>query len=326
MMEKMLVHLRAWNGVLTAALALSASDGFAAVSAGKVASVSGKVLARIESQPKAPTRTLKPGDEIFSGDVLNTSNDGSLKILFSDQTIIDLGPSSLFKVDDYRLKSGSDRQVDLSVAYGRIRASVNQKVGDRGSFRVRTKTATMGVRGTEFLVLSDLSVFAPPSRADLVSASAVAAEPKAPPSKTQIVVLEGTVEVAAKSTAGGQPSSSVTLTEGKALTTSSSEAPVKIQTLSNTEITQAVKETKVADNTFKQAVVIDRSTDSKGSSGTQTLAALSGSFQLPAGFAPKPGDLGLPGTFGADVGFNQGYNPGQLIGAVPVRVIFTFAP
>jgi hypothetical protein len=307
---------------------LSPMDVFAAISAGKIASVSGKVLARTETRGKTPTRTLKPGDEIFSGDVLNTSNDGSVKILFSDKTIIDLGPSSLFKVDDYQLKGGSDRKVDLSVAYGRIRASVNQKVGSGGSFRVRTKTATMGVRGTEFLVLSDLSEFAPPSRAEKPPTTANAPAPSTPPpaAKTQIVVLTGKVEVAAQSAAGAPTKAPVMVTEGKSLTTSTAAAPAKMETLSKTEMTNVVKETKVADNTFKQAVVIDRSVDGKGSSGGQTLAALSGAFQLPAGFTPKPGDLGLPGTFGSDVGFNQTFNPGQSSGAVPVRVVFTFTP
>lgn len=307
---------------------LSPTDVLAAISAGKIASVSGKVLARTEAKGKTPTRTLKPGDEIFAGDVLNTSNDGSVKILFSDKTIIDLGPSSLFKVDDYQLKGGSDRKVDLSVAYGRIRASVNQKVGSGGSFRVRTKTATMGVRGTEFLVLSDLSDFAPPSRAERPAGSPGAPTPQAPApaAKTQIVVLTGKVEVAAQGAGGAPAKAPVMLTEGKALTTATAAAPTKVETLSKAEMTSVVKETKVADNTFKQAVVIDRSVDGKGSSGAQTLAALSGAFQLPAGFTPKPGDLGLPGTFGSDVGFNQAFNPGQSSGAVPVRVVFTFAP
>ena len=304
---------------------LSSLDAFAATSAGKIASVSGKVLARTEAKGKTPTRTLKPGDEIFAGDVLNTSNDGSVKILFSDKTIIDLGPSSLFKVDDYQLKGGSDRKVDLSVAYGRIRASVNQKVGSGGSFRVRTKTATMGVRGTEFLVLSDLSDFAPPSRAEKPPAAG-APPPPPPAAKTQIVVLTGKVEVAAQGASGAPAKAPVMVTEGKSLTTATAATPSKMETLSKTEMTNVVKETKVADNTFKQAVVIDRSVDGKGSSGGQTLAALSGAFQLPAGFTPKPGDLGLPGTFGSDVGFNQAFNPGQASGAVPVRVVFTFTP
>jgi hypothetical protein len=79
-----------------------------------------------------------------------------VKILFSDRSIFDLGPSTLFKIDEYKLNNGADRKVALSMDYGKIRAAVNERLNKKGSFKLRTAGTTMGVRGTEFLVNSDI--------------------------------------------------------------------------------------------------------------------------------------------------------------------------
>jgi hypothetical protein len=73
---------------------------------GKVVSLTGKVMARIEakgqSSRKIPkVRFLKPADPVFREDVINTDSNGSVKILFQDQSIMDLGQSSLFKVEEF---------------------------------------------------------------------------------------------------------------------------------------------------------------------------------------------------------------------------------
>ncbi|NDF15584.1 hypothetical protein EB061_09730, partial [bacterium] len=77
---------------------------------GKVVSLSGRVMARVESSNQGrrelpKTRQLKPGDDIFREDVINTASDASVKLLFNDQSIMDLGQSSLFKVEQYEPSS-----------------------------------------------------------------------------------------------------------------------------------------------------------------------------------------------------------------------------
>src|SRR5262245_3373718 len=80
--------------------------------AGKAVSVSGKVLVRNENAGKVETKFLKPGDEVEGGTVINTDSAGSVKLLLADKSIIDLGPSTLFKVNHYKADSGlSDRDV-----------------------------------------------------------------------------------------------------------------------------------------------------------------------------------------------------------------------
>jgi hypothetical protein len=177
---------------------LLSSTAWGETEVGKVVSVSGKVMARIESKGSSrrslpQVRHLKPADAVYLEDVINTDSNGSVKILFQDQSIMDLGQSSLFKVEHYENKGKSeDRKVEMSLSYGKIRAAINQKIGTLGKFKIKTRAATMGVRGTEFYVMSDIesNVVGKESRG---ASSAGASEVP----QTKIVVTEGRVEVAA---------------------------------------------------------------------------------------------------------------------------------
>ena len=40
--------------------------------------------------------------------------------------------------------------------YGSLRAAISKKIEGNGSFKIKTKTVTMGVRGTEFVVQAPL--------------------------------------------------------------------------------------------------------------------------------------------------------------------------
>ena len=319
--------------------------------AGQVVSVSGKVMLRNEKsgQPK----TMKPGAVLTRGDIINTSSDGNAKILMSDQSIVDLGPTTLFKVDEYQGGGGNDRKVELSMDYGKVRAAVNKPLGPSGKFKFKTKSATMGVRGTEFVVMTDLAAISAGEPAPAKPAAAQASGESAPAEsvkskaaaatdKTQIVVVEGKVEVATESEAGKKESHQ--LTEGSKLTTESVDQEMakesgldekevkqaaaevekpKVEKVSIEEVKEVAKEVKVQDNTFERAVVIEPSSGEGGSKqGSDTLALFSESFELPEGFVPTVADLGLPGTFGANLGIPSYYNPGFVGGNVTLKVVF----
>ena len=56
-------------------------------------------------------------------------------------------------VQQFEPGKGPDRKVDLTMMYGTARTAVTQPVHPKnGKFYFRTKTATMGVRGTMFVV------------------------------------------------------------------------------------------------------------------------------------------------------------------------------
>jgi ferric-dicitrate binding protein FerR (iron transport regulator) len=325
-------------GMATTAAAiamLSASPGAMAaqVVAGKAVSTSGDVLVRNEdSSAGAPRmRKLKSGDDILKGDVINTSSSATAKLLLTDRSVLDLGGATLFKVDEYDRRNGSDRKVAMTMSYGKVRAAVNTPVGNAGKYSIRTKTATMGVRGTEFIIASDLN-FQPAAPASASTASSGSPGSGANTGftssgsaakthvTTQITVVEGKVDVTDNSTPAKAP---VHVKQGEQLTTvadvvgdktvrkpasvAAEEAP-KVVKLDVEQMKTVVQEAKLEDKTFKQAVTIDSSGNSGPSSGIAALSdvgtAFGGSVDLGA-----PMNVSTPGTFGI--------SPGTIQNALP---------
>lgn len=216
--------------------------------AGQIVSVTGKVLARNEKSKTTQLTLLKSGDKIYEGSVVNTGASGTAKLLMSDRTIIDLGPSSVFKVNEFKLKQVSNRTVEMELEQGQMRASVNKAVPDpQGKFSVKTRAATMGVRGTEFLVKT------PPLP-----------PPGAPPAPAQITVVKGLVAVA--DTGGGPKTGNpVMLSAGMQLqkggnTGITGTTPTQ---LSASQITAVKTESTVKDSTFISNVTFDSKTSSE---------------------------------------------------------------
>lgn len=301
---------------------------FAAEMAGNVVNVTGKVLIRNEAKVGGKTmREVKAGDKIYKGDIINTDSTGSMKLLMTDKSILDLGGSTLFKVDDYKLNGGANRKVNLEMSYGKIRASINQKLAQGGQFKIKTKAATMGVRGTEFIVSSD------------VGAEAKAGDKgtKGGGSEMKVQVIEGLVAVKTEGKKAEVP-----LAQGQALTAkvdlsavkegrglSSQASEVKVSQMNAAEMKTATSELKgTGSETFKAAVVID-SNNSLGSdkSGGQTMSIitneLGGAVAEASANGPSLSDMGFAGTFGANGGFDPGFNPG-INGSSSARVSVTF--
>ena len=263
--------------------------------AGEVVSVHGLVFVRADGREvtKKPKPT-RPGDYVKSGDVVNTSSDGKVKILFKDKSIVDLGPASIFKVDHYMNNQGDNREADFSMMYGTLRAAISKKITGKGRFNVRTPAATMGVRGTEFVVKSEIRnmeevkhVVKNPGKVlpSAVVAPAVAttkggkvAEKAAEAPKTEITVIKGEVEVkkevvnadkAKAAAAGGINAGAVTkgaavsvekvmLSAGTQLVAKQGDVePAKPVVLDTKQLAVVASEAKVQDNTFHNAVVIE---------------------------------------------------------------------
>ena len=274
----------------------------------RTVSVSGKVLVRVEGSGNVQMNFLKAGDKLYKGAIVNTGSNGAVKLLMTDRTIIDLGPSSLFKMNDYQLgKNVGDRNVDLSLDYGQVRASVNEKItSNKGKFTIRTKAATMGVRGTEFVVNST------------VPSGGVTAN--AQNSQTSVTVMHGKVEVADAAKPSAPP---VAVTPG--LQFAKSDAGVAtVAQLNPQQIAEVKAGAFQKDMTFLQAVSMDadsgkgnkenkqdgksdsKSAEAKGAGesapqggGKQTLENIGMTIesQSKTGEQPKISDLNLPGVF-----------------------------
>ena len=300
--------------------------------AGEVVSVQGSVFIRPDGKEARKLKPAKPGDSLFGGDVVNTPSDGKIKILMKDKSIVDLGPSALFKVESFKLNQGANREADVTMMYGTMRAAVTQKIEGKGRFKVRTPAATMGVRGTEFVVKAEVRnmeeirhvVLNPdkplpaPAAPKAISASgkpgAAPALPEA--AKTEITVLQGQVDVkkeVAKPKDGRALSSLkeekvVSLTAGTQITTKQGDvAPMQAVKLDTKALAKITSEVRLADNTFQKAVVIDTATAQATSSAAQEAvhAVLSSVAAAPPAMPVSAGELGLPGTFGVAQTFTQ---------------------
>ena len=231
--------------------------------AGEVVSVSGTVLVRQDAAAtgRSPASIqLKPGNNVFQGDVINTSSDGAVKILLKDKTIVDLGASAVFKVALFKKNEGSNRQVNLDMMFGKMRVAVPQKINGKGEFKIKTRAATMGVRGTEFVVNSPMELT---NHVD----SKVDKGLSAP--KTEVTVLQGKVDVASAGPAAA--AAPAHLTAGSQMSTQVG-APSAVVKLNDAQMASVSTGSKVQDNTFTKAVTIEsspeRSSNSSSSSST----------------------------------------------------------
>jgi hypothetical protein len=137
--------------VLLAALAaLLLTPAWAAEAIGTVKRVSGTV--RIE---RAGARlTAEVGMPVFVADRLFTGREGSAGITLRDETLLAIGPDSVFRFDAFAFDPSTERGAQqstlrrgrLAVVSGRLAKTSPEKV------EFHTPASVLGVRGTEFIV------------------------------------------------------------------------------------------------------------------------------------------------------------------------------
>jgi hypothetical protein len=89
---------------------------------------------------------------IRSGDRIRTGADGRVQLRFSDGALMSIQPGSDFRIDAYAFDAVGQRSF-FQLMQGSLRA-VSGSIGkrDREDWRLKTPTATIGIRGTEFTV------------------------------------------------------------------------------------------------------------------------------------------------------------------------------
>ncbi|MFK8138680.1 MAG: FecR domain-containing protein [Bdellovibrionales bacterium] len=94
---------------------------------------------------------LKLGSQIVDGGVLSTGKSSKVKIELDGKTLF-LGQNSKLRIEDPEKKKSSSGSIH-SLIFGKIRAKVEP--GKKINFKIFTRSAVAGVRGTEFFVHSD---------------------------------------------------------------------------------------------------------------------------------------------------------------------------
>jgi hypothetical protein len=90
-------------------------------------------------------------------DVLVTGADGSAGITFTDNSLVSVGPNSVFAIDKYSFDTTTHvGEFEGNLKQGRLAAISGKMVKQSPeSMKIRTPSAIMGVRGTEFVVQVD---------------------------------------------------------------------------------------------------------------------------------------------------------------------------
>ena len=126
--------------------ALAADVGLVKVSKGNVQ------IERNGAKVAAPV-----GASVQASDVIMTGADGSAGITFTDNSLVSVGPNSVFAIDKYNFDSTTHvGEFEGNLRKGRLAAISGKMVKQSPeSMKIRTPSAIMGVRGTEFVVQVD---------------------------------------------------------------------------------------------------------------------------------------------------------------------------
>jgi hypothetical protein len=99
------------------------------------------------------TISAKIGLEIFQNDMLRTGPDGSIGVVFNDETLLSLGPESMLVIDEFVF---APRQGKFSIAIRMVKGTVAYLSGlisklAPESAHFTTPTSSIGIRGTKFV-------------------------------------------------------------------------------------------------------------------------------------------------------------------------------
>jgi hypothetical protein len=112
------------------------------------------VIGNVEAVAADGTRrTLAKGSEINTGEAIDTALGARAQIRFTDGGYVSLQPNTQFRVDDYSYENKTDGKEKgfFSLLKGGLRA-ITGAIGhvNRNTYRVATKAATIGIRGTGY--------------------------------------------------------------------------------------------------------------------------------------------------------------------------------
>ncbi|MDI6853120.1 MAG: FecR family protein [Deltaproteobacteria bacterium] len=123
----------------------------AQAAAGRFIQVQGRV--DFLRQGKLPAAPAQLNGEVEVGDIVRTKSASRAQIQFVDDTVLTIGPESRVAVEQYLFDpQKGQRQAVLQVFLGLVKTAVAKIYqADQPDFVIKTHTAVMGVRGTEWL-------------------------------------------------------------------------------------------------------------------------------------------------------------------------------
>ena len=94
------------------------------------------------------------GMKLQEKDMVKTLGNAKVQIIFEDETIITIGKNSEFSIEEYLFDEIEEPSLEFGLLRGAMR-TITGKIGKIApeKFAVKTKTATIGIRGTNFTIV-----------------------------------------------------------------------------------------------------------------------------------------------------------------------------
>lgn len=161
------------------------------------------------------------GSKISEGDVVRTSPSGKARVIYTNGDQLNLGPGSILHL------SANSKAPEISLKQGTLRGVIDPQ-GPMKRLKVRTRSATMGVRGTDFIIEDTLS------------------QNK---TLTKVVVLRGKVGLANVAQVAGGASKAAEITAGQAArveaTAATTSPTFQVYSAPKAELKQALDQVKI---------------------------------------------------------------------------------
>lgn len=164
------IHILAASLLMLVVIAWSLHAWAAPSPAGKIVLVTGSAMAL---SVDGKSRVLKRGGPFFEGDTIETEKKSFVKLKYTDGGVMLLRPATKIVVEKYMDPKEGKGEAVTNLLKGGMRAvtgAIAKK--DRSKYKVKTPTATMGVRGTDFVIryckgdCGDLANYGAPAPAD----------------------------------------------------------------------------------------------------------------------------------------------------------------
>ena len=121
------------------------------------AKVAGTVIAKqgevkVLHQGETEWKDILLRSKVYEKDIIETKANSKVKILFLDESLMNIGENSKMEITEQNYEPGKKRVSVYNVLAGKVRILVGKVSGEESKFEVRTPTALAAVRGTELFV------------------------------------------------------------------------------------------------------------------------------------------------------------------------------
>ncbi|MCB1498891.1 MAG: FecR domain-containing protein [Bauldia sp.] len=132
------------------AISLAVTSAYAAEEIGAAAVAKNEVTGTLGDL----VRTLSAGDPVSGNETVSTGTNSAALLKFLDDSDLNLGASSTVVLDRFVYDpSGSADSAVINLTKGAMRFVTGHS--DPSKFKIKTQVATLGIRGTDFVVLCD---------------------------------------------------------------------------------------------------------------------------------------------------------------------------